>query len=95
MTTLGDLAKRLYDTYADTTHKFEPLSFAPLNRWDDLSEIQQEVWVTVASEAVKVGVEIQQEIERQDDERLRNDSNLWVSFGQMQRGEGRVLRDCE
>lgn len=61
MTTLGDLAQRLYDTFAATQEllKPEPARFEP-TRWDELPEWRQEVWVTVAAEAVKVGVEIQQ-----------------------------------
>lgn len=63
--TLGDLAKRLYDKFAATQELLEPkkLQFLP-TRWDELPEWRQEVWVTVAAEAVKVGAEIQQEIER-------------------------------
>lgn len=65
MTTLGDLAQRLYTTFAETQELLEPKSirFLP-TRWDELPEWRQEVWVTVASEAVKAGVEIRQEIEQ-------------------------------
>lgn len=92
MTTLGDLAQRLYTTFAATQEllKPEPARFQPTH-WDELPEWRQEVWVTVAAEAVKVGVETQLEIERQDDERLRNDPDLQTSLDQMARGEGRVL----
>lgn len=61
MTTLGDLAQRLYDKFAATQELLEPkaIRFQP-TRWEDLPEWRQEVWVTVAAEAVKVGVEMQQ-----------------------------------
>lgn len=72
MTTLGDLAKRLYDKFAATQELLEPkkIRFEP-TRWEDLPDWRQEVWVTVAAEAVRVGSEIQQEIERQDAEANR------------------------
>lgn len=96
MPTLGDLAQRLYDTFAATQEllKPEPARFQP-TRWEELPEWRQEVWVTVAAEAVKAGAEIQQAAVRQaygrDDEMLLNDPDLQTSLGQMQRGEGRVL----
>lgn len=92
MTTLGDLARRLYDKFAATQELLDskkcicrlPVPLQDLccpvhgvkseqmssitTRWDDLPLWQQEVWVTVALEAVKVGAEIQQEIARQDAE---------------------------
>lgn len=95
MTTLGDLAKRLFNAHRDFTVQWaDPLGLN-IATWEQLGERGQESWLIVATEAVKVGVEIQQEIERQDDERLLNDPDLQTSLGQMQRGEGRVLRDCE
>lgn len=94
MTTLGDLAKRLYDKFAATQELLEPKKIRfEVTRWEDLPEWRQEVWVTVAAEAVRVGAEIQQEIERQDDERLVNHPDFQTSLGQMERGEGRVLAD--
>lgn len=98
MTALGDLAKRLYDKFAATQELLEPKKIRfEVTRWEDLPEWRQEVWVTVAAEAVKVGVEIQQAAVRTaygiDDRRLLNDPDLQTSLGQMQRGEGRVLTE--
>lgn len=90
MTTLGDLAKRLYDKFAATQELLEPKKIRfQATRWEDLPEWRQEVWVTVAAEAVKVGVEIQQDIERKRDEQLLED--IRDSIGQMERGEGRLI----
>lgn len=100
MTTLGDLAQRLYTTFAETQELLEPkqLRFMP-TRWEELPAWRQEVWVTVAAEAVKVGIEIQRAAVRTayavDDQQLLNDPDLQTNLDQMQRGEGRVLRDCE
>lgn len=96
MPTLSDLAKRLYDTFAETTHKFEPLTFAPLNPWEKLTEVQQEVWLTVAAEAVRAGAEVRKEL---DATRWAKIEQEWVdlrtSLAQMARGEGRVLVDVD
>jgi hypothetical protein len=97
MPTLGDLAKRLYDKFAATQELLEPkqLRFMP-TRWEELPEWRQEVWVTIAAEAVKVGVEVQKEL---DESRWAKIEQQWddlrVSLEQMARGEGRVLHDCE
>lgn len=97
--TLGDLAKRLYDKFADTQALLAPnTATVIMNTWEYLSEWQQEVWVTVAAEAVKVGVEIQQEIERQDrgDDRvthqLPEEDGLFVDIPTVEEDEAPRLK---
>lgn len=98
--TLGDLAQRLYTTFAEAEELSVPksLRFTP-SRWEELPKWRQEVWVIVASEAVKVGMEIQQAAVRTayaiNDEQLKNDPDLQESLRQMQCGEGRVLVDVD
>lgn len=93
MTTLEDLAKRLYGAHRDFTVKWaEPLGL-DIATWDQLDERGQEAWLVVAREAVTVGAEIQREIAEQDAATNREAMRKMVaeSFERMQ--DRRLLND--
>lgn len=60
MVTMEDLARRLFGAHRRTIALYNYVDVDLVESWDDLSHTQQEAWLTVAHEAIKVGVEIQQ-----------------------------------
>lgn len=59
MVTMEDLARRLFEKHQNSVIRWAGVP-GEIKSWEQLLEIEQEAWLDVAFEAVKVGTEIQQ-----------------------------------